>query len=78
MITYKRLMDYMDEGYSIDRIFRNDRMHSNIDIHAPYKYEGIYEYIGYANIWNDVGCVEYCFRMYRPIGSGTILYDVNV
>ena len=76
MLTYKEMMDkYVEDGYAIDRVFKNDKWHNN-DIHTPLKYESIYEYIGYVNIWNEVGCIENTFKMYRPSkGHGTIKYD---
>lgn len=75
-MTMKELMDkYVEEGYSIERVFRNDKWH-NTEIRTPLRYDGIYEYLGYANIWNDVGCVEYTFKMYRSKVRHTILYDV--
>lgn len=76
MINIKELMDvYMDEDYTLDRVFRNDKCHNGY-VHTPFKYDGIYEYIGYVDIWNEIGCVENTFEMYRPVkGHGTILYD---
>lgn len=75
MNTYKEIMDrYMEEDYVFDRTFRNSKWH-NVESYTPLKYRGIYEYIGYAYVWNDVGSIEQSFKMYRPVGSGTILYE---
>ena len=42
---------------------------------TPIPIKDKYICIGYVNVWNDVGCVEYCFKMYKPRKNGTILYD---
>lgn len=77
MINIKELMDvYMDEDCRLDRVFRNDKWHNGYGHgHTPFKYDGIYEHIGYANVWDEVGCIVNTFEMYRPVGHGTILYD---
>lgn len=75
LMTIKELMtEYIDEGYSIERVFRDDKWH-NVDENTPLCYRGVYTYIGYANIWNDVGCIEHTFKMYRSNVRHTILYD---
>lgn len=76
LMNWKQILDkYMDEGHTINRVFRNSKWH-NVESYTPLKYDGIYEYIGYITIWNDVGCVENTFKMYRPAkGQGTILYE---
>ena len=45
------------------------------EFNTPIPYKGNYICIGYANIWNSVGCVEYTFKMYKPRKNGTILYE---
>lgn len=50
---------------------------SEWDRYTPIKYEGIYERIGHIVVWNEVGSIEHTFYMYRPVGGGTVVYDVE-
>ena len=76
LMNYKEMNDkYVEDGYTVRRIFRNDRWH-NTDVHTPLRLSGVVEYIGYAEIWNEVGTIEHIFKMYRSSkGHGTIKYD---
>ncbi len=64
---------YKNEDYSIQKTHEKDKA---VRIgNTPICYRDRYEYVGYATIWNCVGCIDYEFNMYKPVGNGTILYE---
>ena len=78
MLNFRELLDWLDvelyycEDYTIDKKYPADRT-----CKTPLKYIGIYEWIGVATVWDDCGSITHEFDMYRPVGSGTVLYDVE-
>ena len=78
LMNIAELMGYLEkELYYCEYFSLQKETPKHFDWSIPFKYAGIYERIGYVNVWNDVGSVEYEFPMYRPIGGGTIVYDVS-
>lgn len=74
-----QLMDWLDENIpDWDGWIREERNINNYwNSYVPMKYDNILEErLGYISIINDVGCFERSIAMYKPIGGGTVLYDV--
>ena len=71
---YKWLDEHMKGDYSIMKHYVKQKDYTAC---TPLKYRGIWEHIGYVTIWNDFGGIDYEFQMYRPVGNGTVVYDVD-
>lgn len=76
LVNYLELLNWLnnenfEEDYSIAKYFTKD------DEYTPMKYRGIYENIGWADLWNDVGMCVATIPMYRPVGGGTVLYPIE-
>ena len=67
---------FKDEEYSISTEHIKDRYDREFNTPIWLKQYG-YICVGHADIWNDVGCIEYTFKMYKPRGNGTIKYGVE-
>lgn len=76
-MNFKQFTNWLDKNIPYwDFVIKEDTK-DKFD-YVPMKYERILEKrIGYATVWNDIGCVEMSVNMYKPIGGGTVLYDVN-
>lgn len=82
LMNFRELLNWLDENMYMDK---SDEYYSIVKtlvkehekMYIPLKYRDRYEKIGYCSVWNYVGSIEYEFDMYRPIGSGTVYYEVN-
>lgn len=80
MLTFRELLLWLDDNMALDEYCMIDKhlvKQNDYVACTPIKYRGLWEHIGYVTIWNSVGCIEYEFQMYRPVGNGTVVYDVE-
>ena len=73
----RELIKLLDKRFKDEEYMIQTEHYQDIDreFNTPIPYKGNYICIGYAHIWNSVGCVEYTFKMYKPRHNGTILYE---
>jgi hypothetical protein len=77
LMNFKEFIDYLDKNIPYWDFIEKGNIKDDFR-YIPMKYDYILEKrIGYASVWNDVGCVEMTVSMYKPIGGGTVLYDVD-
>lgn len=79
LMNFRELVDWVYENIPEDiyEFSIAKETPKNCDLPIKFTYLNKYERIGYAQVWNDFGTIEFEFPMYRPIGGGTVLYDVN-
>lgn len=76
LLNFRELLDWIDEHYEWNEYSIYKQIPKGYNWPLPYIHDGKYVKIGECTVLNDVGTVEYCFSMYKPVNGGTVVYSV--